>query len=150
MILALYILAALVGVGAVLYFWHRLDLKRHGNSPAVADTQAEEPQTDGEVCCGMHITCEKDSLLAAVSPKIEYYDDEELDRLAGRDPETFTDDEIEELRSVMLTLLPADIAGWARSIQLRGIRLPQLLRDELIMIVAEARAAHAAVQSPTA
>lgn len=149
MILALYILAALVGVGAVLYAWHRIDRKRHGDAPAQEAAPADDTAADGEVCCGMHITCEKDSLLAAVSAKIEYYDDEELDRLAGRDPESFTDDEIEELRSVMLTLLPSDIAGWARSIQLRGIRLPQLLRDELIMIVAEARAAHAA-SSPTA
>lgn len=149
MILALYILAALVGVGAVLYLWHRIDRKRNGDAPAPEEAPADDSQADGEVCCGMHITCEKDSLLAAVSAKIEYYDDEELDRLAGRDPESFTDDEIEELRSVMLTLLPSDIAGWARSIQLRGIRLPQLLRDELIMIVAEARAAHA-VPSPTA
>ena len=30
-------------------------------------------------CCGMHETCEKDSLLAAVSKDVEYYDDEELD-----------------------------------------------------------------------
>ena len=34
-------------------------------------------------CCGMHETCEKDSLLAAVSKEIEYYDDEELDRFRG-------------------------------------------------------------------
>ena len=31
----------------------------------------------------MHETCEKDSLLAAVSKDIEYYDDEELDRFRG-------------------------------------------------------------------
>ena len=29
-----------------------------------------------EECCGQHETCERDSLLAAVSKKIEYYDDE--------------------------------------------------------------------------
>ena len=34
---------------------------------------------------------------------------------------------------------PDDIAGWARSLQLRQIKLPQDVRDELIMIVAEAR-----------
>ncbi len=41
----------------------------------------------------------------------------------------------------MLTLLPTDIAGWARSIQLRGIELPASVREELLMIVSEARAA---------
>lgn len=30
-----------------------------------------------EECCGQHETCEKDSLLAAVSKGIEYYNDEE-------------------------------------------------------------------------
>ena len=89
----------------------------------------------------MHITCEKDSLLAAVSDKIEYFDDEELDAFAGRDPESYTEAETEQFRDVLLTLLPTDIAPWARSIQLRGIQLPPVVREELLMIVAEARAA---------
>lgn len=87
----------------------------------------------------MHITCEKDSLLASVSGSVEYYDDEELDRFRGRDADSYNDDEIEEFRSVLLTLLPHDIAGWGRSIQLRGITLPSVVRDELLLIVAEAR-----------
>ena len=95
----------------------------------------------------MHITCEKDSLLATVSDKIEYYDDEELDRFAGRDAAGYTDSETEEFRDVLLTLLPDDIAGWGRSLQLRGIELPAPVRDELFMIVAEARDKH---QTPPA
>ena len=87
----------------------------------------------------MHITCEKDSLLASVSKEIEYYDDEELDRFRGRRSTDYADDEIEEFRNVLLTLLPGDIAGWGRSIQLRGIELPDDVRDELLLIVAEAR-----------
>ena len=31
-----------------------------------------EAQEIPEVCCGQHETCERDSLLAAVSKKIEY------------------------------------------------------------------------------
>ena len=87
----------------------------------------------------MHVTCEKDSLLAEVSPEVEYFDDEELDRFAGRGEECYTDEEIEEFRDVLLTLIPTDIAPWARSIQLRGITLPPEVREELLMIVAEAR-----------
>ena len=45
---------------------------------------------------------------------------------------------------MLLTLLPHDIAGWARSIQLRGIELPADVREELLMIVAEERRARAA------
>lgn len=147
MSLSLILLAVIVGVGALLYIEHRLYLKRKGRelsdksdmsdksdrSDSTADSAADEE------CCGMHITCEKDSLLASVSPDVVYYDDEELDRFAGRRPEDYTDEEIEEFRDILLTLLPADIAGWGRSLQLRHIELPQQVRDELIMIVAEAR-----------
>ena len=43
------------------------------------DRMPEVKEADIE-CCGQHEVCEKDSLLAAVSKKIEYYDDEELDQ----------------------------------------------------------------------
>jgi hypothetical protein len=108
------------------------------SSTTVAEAGAEA-EIDPEVCCGMHITCEKDSLLADVSEQIDYFDDEELDRFAGRSADNYEPDEIEEFRDVLLTLIPTDIAPWARSIQLRGIQLPTEVRDELLMIVAEAR-----------
>lgn len=149
MSLSLILLAVIVGTGALLYIEHRLYLKRKDRDMSdKSDTSDQSDQSDksdtssdasGEECCGMHITCEKDSLLASVSPEVVYYDDEELDRFAGRRPEDYTDAEIEEFRDVLLTLHPADIAGWGRSLQLRHIELPQQVRDELIMIVAEAR-----------
>ena len=40
--------------------------------------EAPEIKTVDEECCGQHEICEKESLLAAVSKQIEYYDDEEL------------------------------------------------------------------------
>ncbi len=79
-------------------------------------------------------------LLAAVSPEVEYYDDEELDRFRGRNAESYTESETEEFRDILLTLLPDDIAGWARSLQLRSIELPADVRDELLLIVGEERA----------
>lgn len=87
----------------------------------------------------MHITCEKDSLLTAMAKEIEYYDDEELDAYRGTAADSYTADAIEQFRDVLLTLRPEEIAPWARSIQLRGIELPSPVRDELLMIVAEAR-----------
>ena len=136
MIVALYILLALVATGAVLYFLHRRDLKRMTPEQREQADRTVEP----EECCGMHVTCERDSLLASVSPEIEYYDDEELDRYRGTAPDEYSDEAIEEFRNVLLTLLPTDIAGWTRSIQLRGIELPTPVREELLLIVAEARA----------
>lgn len=144
MIVALYILLALVVTGAVLYLLHRRDMARGitDEPQPTPDDTAADADADSQ-CCGMHITCEKDSLLSSVSDKIEYYDDEELDRFRGRTPDSYTPEETEEFRNVLLTLLPHDIAGWGRSIQLRGIELPVDVRDELLMIVAEARAAAA-------
>lgn len=136
MIVALYIFLALVIVGALLYLLHRRDLRLHGTEES---DSAPQPQPEEEECCGMHITCEKDSLLAGVSADIVYYDDEELDAYRGMDPTDYTPEQVEDFRDVLLTLLPDDIAGWARSIQLRGIRLPDEVREELIMIVAEER-----------
>lgn len=138
MIVALYILVALVVVGTVLYLLHRREEASGGMESDGHDADASSAE-DGEECCGMHITCEKDSLLASVSSSIEYYDDEELDRFRGVAPEDYSDDAVEEFRNVLLTLLPEDIAGWARSIQLRGIELPTPVRDELLLIVSEAR-----------
>lgn len=139
MIVALILFLAIFCVGIVLYAEHSCHLRREGT--------AEEPVVEPEEeCCGMHITCEKDSLLASVSKEIEYYDDEELDRFAGKDAADYTPDEIEEFRDILLSMRPDDIAGWARSLQLRQIKLPAEIRDELILIVSEARQArHVAV-----
>ena len=131
MIIALYIALAIVGVGAVLWALDR----RHRS-----DVEPEPQPADAEECCGMHITCERDSLLANVSDTVEYFDDEELDRFRGRSADDYSDAEVEEFRDVLLTLQPDDIAAWGRSIQLRGIELPTAVREELLLIVAEARA----------
>ncbi len=140
MTFTLILLSVIVFVGAVLYGEHCLYLRRHASDEPVGADSAGESSADNDTeCCGMHITCEKDSLLASVSEKIEYYDDEELDRFAGKAPEDYAEDEIEEFRDVLITMKPSDIAGWARSLQLRNIALPEVVRDELLMIVAEAR-----------
>lgn len=144
MIVALYIFLALVVVGGVLYALHRYGEAHPSANAAKAPSQPVEPE---EECCGMHVTCERDSLLAAVSKDIEYYDDEELDAYKGVDPADYTPEQVEQFRDVLLTLLPDDIAGWARSIQLRGIQLPLEVKDELIMIVAEERQKRAAAPS---
>lgn len=90
-------------------------------------------------CCGEHEVCEKESLLAAVSKKIEYYDDEELDRFIGRPAEAFTLEETELFRDVFYTMQDVDVAGWVRSLQLRGIHLPDEVKDEVLLIIQERR-----------
>ena len=139
--------AVLVVAGVLLWAHDRMTVRRNAVQPSDGDVkspdapadEAQPQEPEGEECCGMHITCERDSLLAAVSPEIVYYDDEELDRFRGRAADDYTDEEIEEFRDVLLTLLPDDIAGWGRSIQQRDITLPTPIRQELLLIVAEVR-----------
>ena len=95
-----------------------------------------------EECCGQQVVCEKDRLLAAVSIGIEYYDDEELDRFRGRSSDNYTDADVEEFREVMFTCQDDEVAGWCRSLQLRGIELPDELKDELFLIIGERRTGH--------
>ncbi|MGN0235645.1 MAG: phospholipase [Paludibacteraceae bacterium] len=105
-------------------------------------TPQSEPATpavpaDGE-CCGQHLVCERDSLLQS-NAAIEYYDDEELDALAGIDPTAYSETQHTMLREVFDTLQERDVAGWVRSLQLRNIALPQDIREEALLIVRERR-----------
>ena len=91
-------------------------------------------------CCGAHAVCERDSLLTK-SLKVEYYDDEELDALAGIEPDDYTSQQLEQLAHVFYTLKERDVAGWLRSLQARNIQLPDALREEALLIVSERRKA---------
>ena len=102
------------------------------------DRMREVKEADIE-CCGQHEVCEKDSLLAAVSKKIEYYDDEELDQFIGKEANAYTDEETNQFRDVLYTMQDIDVAGWVRSLQLRGIELPDDLKDEVFLIIGERR-----------
>ena len=102
-------------------------------------TEMPEAREIPEECCGQHETCERDSLLAAVSKQIEYYDDEELDRFKGVEADAYDDEAINEFSEVLYTLREVEVAGWLRSLQLRGINLPDALKDEAFLIVGERR-----------
>lgn len=158
----MWILAVTVVVGFILYMADRMRRKNIGrlnpneetivtrkgsdnsensensdNSDS-SDISDSSDSSDSSECCGMHIVCEKDTL-SPFSDEIIYYDDEELDRFIGREPSSYTPEEEEEFRDVLMTLLPKDVPGWARSITLRRIELPYELRDELLILVNEQR-----------
>ena len=96
-------------------------------------------QIEDMECCGQHQTCEKESLLAAVSKQIEYYDDEELDAYQGISSDGYTPEQVESFRDVLYTMQEVEVAGWVRSLQLRAIELPDELKDEVFLIVGERR-----------
>ena len=135
-----YLIISLLILGAVAFLAGTLVNHFKGNTP---DANVPEKPTFKQVqdmeCCGQHSVCEKESLLAAISKEIEYYNDEELDRFIGTSPEDYSENEEEEFRDVLYTMREDEVAGWVRSLQLRGVDLPLGLRDEVLMIVGDRR-----------
>ncbi|MDR0542846.1 MAG: hypothetical protein LBH19_11650 [Dysgonamonadaceae bacterium] len=91
----------------------------------------EEP----DVCCGRHPVCRKELLLKAASNPAEYYDDEELDVFAGRSSDSYNEEETGQFAEVLSTMPETDVAGWMYSLQLREIKLPDDLQEEVLMIM---------------
>lgn len=137
MIILILILIGVAIFGLIAgYFYNRniqkkIERGELEKAPEVVDVDSE--------CCGQHQICEKESLLAAVSKQIEYYDDEELDRFRGRPSDQYEEEEIEEFRDILYSMKDDEVAGWSRSLQLRGVELPDELKDELFLIVGERR-----------
>lgn len=136
-----YLILGLVLLGALAFVagWMReRKLKGQLKRGEIAELPSIKQVEDME-CCGQHETCEKESLLAAISKQIEYYNDEELDRFRGKESDRYSSEEIEEFREVLYTMREDEVAGWVRSLQLRAVELPDELKDEVIMIVGERR-----------
>ena len=126
--LPLILFIALVVVVVVLFEIRERQKAKHPTSAP------ERP--DG--CCGEHLVCERETLLQT-NAKIEYYDDEELDALAGIDPADYSKAQLTLFRDIFSTLQEADVPGWCRSLQLRNIALPPDIREEALLIVRERR-----------
>ncbi|MBF1520973.1 MAG: hypothetical protein HXN95_02945 [Prevotella salivae] len=86
-------------------------------------------------CTGENDQCEQECMMEAATKEIEYYDDEELDRFRGRLSEDYTDEEAESFSEVMLTMRPDEVKGWNRSLILRGINMPNQIKDDFIALV---------------
>lgn len=137
----LYLILSLIALGivALIAGWLRnRSLQKKVERGEIAELPSIKQIEDRE-CCGQHEVCEKESLLAAVSRQIEYYDDEELDSFRGRTSDSYTDAEIEEFSNILYTMHDDEVAGWVRSLQLRAVELPDQLKDEVFLIVGERR-----------
>ena len=95
--------------------------------------------SENSECCGAHEVCDRENL-QIIDTKIEYFDDEELDKLSHIAPEKLTDEQVKLLSEVFYTLKESDVAPWLRSLQLRAIQLPLELREQALLIVSERRA----------
>lgn len=146
---AIILLAILVIGGAAVWLIDRLFYPRKPQDCAEPAQDAPvDGQPTGQGCadegCGLRSICPSEQILAGqCSTKPVYYDDEELDRFAGRGDNDYSPEELEQWRDILYTLLPADLLGWGQSIKHRGLTMPSAIRDEFLQLAAEQRAGRA-------
>ena len=104
--------------------------KKEGEPDVVMPTSG-----DCSSCDGTDDKCEQVCMMEAATREIEYYDDEELDRVRGRQSNQYTDEEAEEFANILYTMQPQEAKGWNRSLILREINVPNQIKDELITMI---------------
>ena len=126
-----YLIIALVALGIISAILGVLSHKKG---------EDEEPLKEGvscNTCNGENTKCEQECMMEAATKDVEYYDDEELDAFKGRASNCYSDEEVEQFSDVLYTMKPEEVAGWSRSLILRGINLPDQLKDEVINFLSE-------------
>lgn len=128
----LILILSIVALGIFAALYSLLSSRgKHDNEPIkVAQTCA--------TCDGTPTTkCEQDCMMEASTKPIEYFDDEELDSFIGRPADSYTDDETELFSDVLYTMRQDEVAAWCRSLNLRGIQLPNQIKDEVVMMISD-------------
>lgn len=103
--------------------------KFYRNTPVDEHHEHEHGGEDG-VCCGRHTNCAK-----GYDNSNLYFDDEELDRFKGINPEEYSDSDIEEFRNVLYTMKEDEVDNWVHCLQTRGIELPPQVKEEVLMML---------------
>ena len=128
LILSILLLGVLTAIGV------KLSDKLSHRDPAAAEDPIQVG-TDCSTCTGENSKCEQECMLEAAVKEIEYFDDEELDAFRGRPSDAYTDEEAETFRQILYTMRPEEVAAWNRSLVLRGVELPNQVKDEAMMLM---------------
>ena len=124
----IYFVLALLVLGLITAFASFLGRKKgEEEAPLIVNNSCS-------TCSGENDKCEQECMMEAATKDIEYYDDEELDRFRGRLSDGYTAEEAEEFAEVMLTMRPEEVKGWSRSLILRGINMPNQIKDDFIAL----------------
>ena len=129
MAVVVVLLLSLLVLGVLAAVWSRV------SSSGDDDTDAIVTRTTCDTCNGDDTRCEQECMMEAATREVEYYDDEELDRFKGRPSDCYTDDEAELFREVLFSMPQSDVKGWNRSLILRGINVPDQIKDELLLMI---------------
>lgn len=120
-----YLIISLVALGLLTALFTWLGQRK--------GSQEETPITthgDCSSCNGTDTRCEQVCMMEAATQDVEYFDDEELDGYKGRPSDQYTDEETEQFAEVLETLQPHEVKPWGRSLTLRGINMPNGIKDE--------------------
>lgn len=121
----LYLVIAILALGVITAIIGYFSNRHEEEAPIVEGVSCN-------TCNGENTKCEQECMMEAATKDIEYYDDEELDQFKGRNSDSYSDEEVELFSEVLYTMQPQEVAGWNRSLILRGINLPDPLKDEVI------------------
>lgn len=126
----LYLILALIIAGAITALLTWVFSRGKEESPII-----QPPAGDCGSCDGNDERCEMECMMEAATQAIEYYEDEELDDFRGRASDSYTEQEVERFAEVLYTLRSEEVKGWSRSLMLRGINIPDSLKDELLLMM---------------
>ena len=124
-----YLIIALIALGVLTAAFSMLVRRKGDDERIVLPSLA-----DCATCSGSDERCEQECMMEAATKPIEYYDDEELDVFRGRPADRYTDNEAALFTEVLYTMRPDEVRGWTRSLTLRGIDLPNQLKDEVFLM----------------
>lgn len=124
----LYLFLSLIALGVFSALYAIITNRNREESPIV---QIDSCAT----CNGENDKCEQECMMEAATKPIEYFDDEELDAFKGRPSDNYTDEEVEQFSYILNTMPLEEVKEWCRSLHLRGIELPDQLKDEVYMMM---------------
>lgn len=124
----LYLLLSLVALGLISALIGYISYRRGDRQEII------KAQGDCTSCSGSNAMCEQECTMKAATEPIEYFDDEELDTFRGRPSDSYTEEETQQFADVLETLQPNEVKPWGRSLILRGINMPDSLKDEFAML----------------
>ena len=124
----LYLLLSLVALGLISALIGYISYRRGDRQEII------KAQGDCTSCSGSNAMCEQECTMKAATEPIEYFDDEELDTFRGRPSDSYTEEATQQFADVLETLQPNEVKPWGRSLILRGINMPDSLKDEFAML----------------
>lgn len=119
---------AIVALGIIVMIGTRIFDSKGTDEPVVV------PASDCSSCDGTNVKCEQVCQMEAATKPAEYYDDEELDAFRGRRSDEYNDEEATMFAEVLETLRPDEVRPWSWSLIVRGINMPDQIKDEFIAL----------------